>query len=442
MNNLSNLFSSSLTSDFEQPLKFIDLFAGLGGFHQGFKKAGGYRCVFASEIDVELAGIYETNFGIRPKGDIREIEAADIPAHDVMCAGFPCQPFSLAGKKNGFDCDTSGRLIQEVLRVLKHHRPAFVLLENVPNIKTIHDGGFWQFLEQEFANIGYSLATKVLSTQAFGIPQHRDRLFIVGATCPTQLDQFVWPEASKSAKTLAIIDTVANNEACKAVEPAKKHQLSVWQELLDHLDVGISPTHSIVAPEFGADYPFDFSKITLKKIRSCKGAYGTDLAECMTWAEVMDRMPPYTRKDRRIPNWLIGSVSHSRAIYQRHNHFIDKWKPALHRSFASWQILEWRGRQETNDIGSHIIQFRSSGIRVIKPEKMPALVAMTPTQIPIIGSQMRYLRVSEAAKLQDLAALIKLPDTTAKAFRALGNAVNAKLVSMVAKNIRKAHLQL
>jgi DNA (cytosine-5)-methyltransferase 1 len=101
-------------------MRFIDLFAGLGGFHVGLTNLG-HKCVFACEIEVALQDTYQKNFGIRPSGDIRKVKTADIPAHDILCAGFPCQPFSKAGAQSGFDCPQNGTLFDEVARIVAHH---------------------------------------------------------------------------------------------------------------------------------------------------------------------------------------------------------------------------------------------------------------------------------------------------------------------------------
>ena len=109
-------------------MRFIDLFAGLGGFHVALKGLG-HECVFASEIDTELADVYEHNFGIRPAGDIRQVDPADIPPHDVLCAGFPCQPFSKAGGQRGLQCPQWGDLIDYVARILEYHQPTYFIIK-------------------------------------------------------------------------------------------------------------------------------------------------------------------------------------------------------------------------------------------------------------------------------------------------------------------------
>ena len=115
-------------------MNYIDLFAGLGGFHVGLERLG-HKCVFASEIDRNLSDLYETNFNLRVAGDIRKIALKDIPKHDILCAGFPCQSFSQAGNRLGLK-DNRGSLFYEIVRILEYHKPKFFILENVPILKS------------------------------------------------------------------------------------------------------------------------------------------------------------------------------------------------------------------------------------------------------------------------------------------------------------------
>ncbi|QJF52537.1 DNA (cytosine-5-)-methyltransferase [Roseobacter ponti] len=177
----------------ETVFTFADLFAGIGGLRKAMEGAGG-RCVFTSEWDKYAQQTYLANFpDNRPlAGDIRDVDAADIPAHDVLVAGFPCQPFSIAGvsKKNalgrahGFDDETQGTLFFDVLRVLKHHRPAAFLLENVKNLKSHDKGKTFEVIRRKLtAELGYTLHTRVIDAAHF-VPQHRERIVIVGFRDP------------------------------------------------------------------------------------------------------------------------------------------------------------------------------------------------------------------------------------------------------------------
>lgn len=168
--------------------RFIDLFAGIGGFRLAFDKAGG-KCVFTSEWDEYPRKIYRDNFPGLIAGDITKIHESEIPQHDILVAGFPCQPFSIAGvsKKNsmgrehGFACDTQGTLFFDVARIIKHHKPKMFLLENVKNLKS-HDKGntFKVILNTLEKDLGYKIWTQVIDG-ANAVPQHRERIYIVGS---------------------------------------------------------------------------------------------------------------------------------------------------------------------------------------------------------------------------------------------------------------------
>lgn len=416
-------------------MKFIDLFAGLGGFHHGLNNAGDFECVFASELNDDLRKLYQENYKLDVSGDITKVDENSIPAHDVLCAGFPCQPFSLAGSKKGAKCPESGKLIDDVLRVAKKHRPQYLMLENVPNVLTIADGEFWNYINIEFAKLGYKLIHKIISPTDIGIPQNRKRLFIIGFLDHKDADTFIWPTIEKSKPLNSILNSKYPH---KKIETKKYRQLGRWQNLLNNCELpNPLPSLSFVAQDFGANYPLDFSKITIKEMQKYKGAYGQSLGMCKNWEQLLEKLPSYCKKSRTVPNWLIQSVVYSRNIYSKNKGYIDLWLKDLDKDNNSWQILEWRGLKKDLDFKYHLLQFRASGIRVSKNSRAPSLISMTPTQIPIIGSEMRYMSKYEAAKLQNLQNLSRIPDNEVKAFKAFGNAVNAKIVELIASNIKR-----
>ena len=143
-------------------MKFIDLFAGLGGFHLALERLG-HKCVFASELDSELAALYKRNFGIEPAGDIRKVKLKDIPAHDVLCAGFPCQPFSKAGGQEGLKCPQWGDLIDYVVSILRHHKPTYFIIENVPNLVRHNQAKTWAKIKKKLNYAGYDVDDHQLS---------------------------------------------------------------------------------------------------------------------------------------------------------------------------------------------------------------------------------------------------------------------------------------
>src|SRR5260370_1268107 len=158
-------------------LRFIDLFAGLGGFHLALGELG-HSCVFASEINETLRRLYEINFGMPCAGDIRQIAAQDIPPHDILCAGFPCQPWSKAGNQSGLRHPELGDLYLHILRVIAYRHPKYLILENVPNLEHHGNGRSWQTLRGLLEDEGYDVDIESISPHYYGIPQIRNRIYI------------------------------------------------------------------------------------------------------------------------------------------------------------------------------------------------------------------------------------------------------------------------
>ena len=209
---------------------FIDLFAGIGGMRLAFEKAGG-RCVFSSEWNKYSQITYSTNFGDTPEGDITKISASDIPDHDILVGGFPCQPFSIAGvsklrslrRRDGFLNETQGTLFFDIARILKEKKPRAFLLENVKNLKSHDNGNTFKVIEKTLHNLGYDIHSTVIDACSV-VPQHRERIFIVGFDKPTN---FEFPELSN--KNPKIRDILEKNVA-------EKYTLTdgVWSALQRH----------------------------------------------------------------------------------------------------------------------------------------------------------------------------------------------------------------
>ena len=198
---------------------FIDLFAGIGGIRLGYQSLGG-KCVFSSEWDKEAAKTYYSNFGEEPFGDIQKIDPADIPDFDILLAGFPCQPFSIIGDKEGFKHETQGTLFFNIEKILIEKRPKAFMLENVRNL-TAHDGGrTFRVILSHLQNAGYDVHYKVLNALDYGVPQKRERIIICGFRKPVAFE-FPPPIPISQRKTVAdIIDSEAENDRSLRVRPA------------------------------------------------------------------------------------------------------------------------------------------------------------------------------------------------------------------------------
>jgi DNA (cytosine-5)-methyltransferase 1 len=415
-------------------LKFIDLFAGLGGFHLALKRLG-YKCVFACEIDEDLRKTYKKNFSILPYGDLKSLQIKKIPKHDILCAGFPCQPFSKAGDQRGLDCPKWGNLFEYVIKILKRHRPAYFILENVPNLARHQDGDTWKSMRNELELLGYAVAEERFSPHHFGIPQIRDRIYIVGSR--GGLAGFEWPNKSHSVDTSIVSALERNPEDAKSLSDQVVRCLSVWQEFIRLFPKDEElPSFPIWSMEFGATYPYKNTTpyaVGVGRLSRYLGSHGKELKELSQddrWAAI----PSYARTNENIfPKWKIDFIRQNRELYCRHKKWIDSWKKKILEFPPSLQKLEWNCKGGNRDIWKYIIQFRASGVRVKRPTTSPSLVAMTTTQVPIVGWEKRYMTARECANLQSLNQLKYLPTPSSKAFKALGNAVNAEVVEHIAR---------
>lgn len=175
-----------------QDYTFIDLFAGIGGFHLALASYGA-KCIFASEWDKHAADTYFKNHGVRPQGDITKIKEEEIPAHDILCGGFPCQAFSISGKQKGFE-DTRGTLFFDIARIASYHKPKALFLENVKNLAK-HDGGkTLAVILTSLEDLGYNAYSKVLNASRFGLPQNRERIYIVALRKDIDTGDFRFPQ--------------------------------------------------------------------------------------------------------------------------------------------------------------------------------------------------------------------------------------------------------
>lgn len=415
-------------------MRFIDLFAGLGGFHQALARLG-HECVFASELDPVLADTYEKNFGIRPVGDIR-IAHVDVPEHDVLCAGFPCQPFSKAGSQMGFSCPESGDLFEYVLKIVQERQPEFIILENVPNLIKHNKGETWKSINNHLSAAGYDIDSRKVSPHRLGIPHARERAFIVGRR--SSLKGFEWPHQNdgKACSIRTILDKMPND--ARALPDSFVGYLEAWQDLLDKLPrANELPTFPIWAAEFGATYPIDgqppLSRQT-KELSRYRGAFGESLRG-LTGEALRVALPPYARTTIPLPAWKQRFLEQNRAFYIQNKAIIDPWLPSI-RSFApSFQKLEWNWKGGPRDFNEAIIQFRASGIRAKKPSTSPSLVALTTSQIPVVGWEHRYMTMRECARLQSMGGLVHFPPGEGRTFKALGNAVNVDAVYAIAAKL-------
>ena len=441
---------------------FIDLFAGLGGFHLALSKLG-HKCVFASELKEDLRKLYAINFPETPIfGDITQIDPKLIPSHDIICGGFPCQPFSQAGKRQGFN-DVAGRgnLFYNICDIIEYHKPKYVFLENVQNLEGHDNGNTYKTIEENLISLGYDVAKKILSPHQFGIPQHRKRIYIVAARYDLGgLKSFEYPEPTNAPCDINdIIDDTDINII--KLRPESRLQLEVWEEFIKNtIDNGdLIPQFPIWSMEFGATYEYkeqapnfqSLSDLKGKKGKFGKKIIGNSIDECLSY------LPSYAQnsKTKKFPQWKINYIERNREFYSRNKHWLDKWIKKVENFETSFQKMEWNCKYEVDfTLMDKLIQFRASGIRVKLPTFAPAL-NLVGTQIAVLPwvripdsilndgepKYGRYMTIKEAARLQGMDCL-KFGDenfrlSKNRTYEALGNAVNVEVVKMIASNLLK-----
>lgn len=376
--------------------KYIDLFAGIGGFHQAMSQLGG-ECVFASEIDPWAIETYKINYGIDSNHDITKVNEHDIPDHDVLCAGFPCQAFSKAGKQLGFKDETKGTLFFDIERILLAKKPKYIILENVRNLVSHDNGNTWKTIKEHLISAGYRLTGKplILSPHHFGVPQLRERVVILGVYDPNNVNlpidiSFTDLKHKNDNNIEHIMDEWF--EPQYIISNYENKVLSAWDEFYQQIDINI------------VGFPI--------------------------WIDYFTQ-----GESDEYPKWKNEFIRKNNELYIRNKNFIDQWliKHEVNNWVPTHKKFEWQSGEKIKSLWEGIIQFRPSGIRVKAPNTFPALVAMV--HVPIIGRMKRRLTIKEAAKLQSFPDDFIPCSNLQQAYKQFGNAVNVKVILNGAKKL-------
>lgn len=420
-------------------MRFVDLFAGLGGFHRALSELG-HECVFASEIDEELRECYRANFpdtAKRTHGDIRETRDK-VPSHDILCAGFPCQPFSKSGDQLGLKDAVRGTLFAEIRQIVERRKPGLVLLENVGNFAR-HDGGrTWSIVKKSLEALGYSVKGTLpkvsgghglISPHHFGHPHHRERFFIVATRWPLPDDPFPTrtDEPANSLHDLVTPSDDLTDDEKKETALTENQVACIdhWNDLLAEVPEDVAlPSFPIWADEISATYPFEDGP-PIGRGRKAPGR-----TKASKWKA--EDLPPYARGTTDFPAWKKRFIRQNREWLSALNGRVHgEWAEALWDFPHSMRKLEWNCQGEKRDLWTCVLQFRPSGLRAKRYTSIPALVAMTTTQIPILGPERRRVSRRDALRLLGFPENLTLPKGHENAFRALGNSVHVSVVRKV-----------
>lgn len=394
--------SQSLQQHTITPFKFIDLFCGIGGFHQAMKVLGG-SCVYACDIDPKCREVYELNYSFKPDADITKVNPETIPDFDILCGGFPCQAFSHAGKQDGFE-DTRGTLFRDIIRILNTKKPKYFLLENVKNLKGHDEGRTWNTIYSSLIEAGYETYNEpiVMSPHFLGVPQHRERVLILGwrKDClPNGCLPNVPTYEKKASNIRTILEDSPSNIKGLQITKSDEVLLEHWEKFVKH-----------------------FKEL------------GVKLPTFPLWSDWWDSV----ENIKELPLWKQKFIRQNREFYTQYKVWLEGWLQearAIPSFLGAKRKFEWQcGAFQPNDsIWTLLFQYRPSGIRVKRANYSPALVAMA--QIVYVGEKKRKLSPREVARLQSFPDSFILPESTSVVYKQFGNSVNVDVIIWAARHI-------
>jgi len=412
---------------------FVDLFAGIGGFHSALKNFGG-RAVFVSEIDDAAKKIYRSNWikndELIISGDIKPLTEGpevQVPTHNVLTGGFPCQPFSKSGNQRGVN-EARGTLFFNILKVIEDKKPELVLLENVRNLVGPKHLSDYKKMIRLLRQLGYVVSAEptIISPHEIpeelgGSPQHRERVFI-GAIKMENIDSGMYSNLGPLLKRKPFPDI--NEWSLKEF---------LERKIADHEKIDLN--NNLSQSQLQALEAWnDFLKIYRKNNRQ-------NLPGFPLWSEFWQARNKFTIA-RSTPIWKKTFIENNNTFYLNNRKWIDNWRKSysFESLIPSYKKFEWQARGES-DIFNCLIQFRPSGIRVKNPNYVPAFVALT--QTPILGWKKRPLSIAEAKLLQGFPDTFSFGDQNEKAsFKQIGNAVHAGVARLVFQALLKRAIKI
>ncbi|NLD48490.1 MAG: DNA cytosine methyltransferase [Clostridiaceae bacterium] len=401
---------------------FIDLFAGIGGFHQALRFLGG-ECVMAIEIDEECLSTYRANYnndGLIIRKDVNDVEPESIPSFDVLCAGFPCQPFSKAGAQKGFADKTRGNFFYRIMKILDSHPEVkFVILENVRNLADKTEN--WNVIRQELMMREFYITESpiIISPSDFGIPQIRERVYILGIR-----------------KDIRDVNILTNGFIHVDDLHLQKHRKQCKMgDIRKILDTHVDDTYLITdEQELMIDAWDEFRIMTGIKVIGYPiwiDSFGVGIDD----TEEFFVSCGYSS----MPEWKKSFLRKNRALYLTNREFIDIWVDKYNMKTRSklFRKFEWNCGVDVHNIRDAVIQIRQSGIRVKRPDFYPSLVAISNTPIIWDYTRNHFRRITprEAANLQSFNKRFKFLGTDKVVYKQLGNSVNVRVLKILGKSL-------
>jgi len=433
-------------------LRFVDLFCGIGGFHQALSTHA--DLVHACDIDADCREVYGNNFDHLPGVNIRNGKE-NVPPHEILTAGFPCQPFSKSGSQLGFLDKIRGTLFEDIMDIVRANEPSVILLENVRNFETHDEGRTLAIVRGALDSEGYDVKECILSPHQFGIPQIRQRIFIVALHKGkvSNYYDFKFPEPTGEAYTVESLrenlhggDGEENYKITEEQMVVFAHWSKLVKAVLSNEKKLPSPTWSM---EFGRTYSLDgkfpLTNRTNKELCDELRKDNKKVTEGMPKEDLIALYPPYIRSVKQsIPSWKKRFIENNRNFWNENRGLAPKnWLKKTRTFKNTYQKLEWHvgdavKDSDDYDIMKWMIHLRPSGIRVSKLDHIPSLVAIS--QIPIIGPWGRKLTPREAANAQSFDPEYKLSKTDSIAYKQLGNSVNVDVVRRILSEILKLNI--
>ncbi len=402
--------------------RFIDLFAGIGGFHQAMRYLGG-ECVMAAEINKDCVNTYNLNFKTlegKIRGDVNDIAPESIDPFDVLCAGFPCQPFSKAGAQKGFNDKTRGNLFYKIMDILDGHPEVkFIILENVRNLADKTEN--WDIITSELMQRNFYITEEpiILSPSDFGIPQIRERVYILGIRKDIRNEKI-------------LTNGYIHIDDLKIAKHFKKCQMGAARTILED---NVDDKYIITEEQELMINAWDEFRINtnIKTIGYPIWLDSFGLGEDDD-SVVFDELG-YSN----MPKWKQGYVRHNRQLYIDNREFIDNWveRYDMTNRIKLYKKFEWNCGKDIENIKESLLQIRQSGIRAKRPTYYPSLVAMVNTPIVWDESKQHYREITprEAANLQSFNARYKFSGTDKIIYRQLGNSVNVRVLKILGESL-------